>query len=373
RSALALGLLVDERRGAIVGAATTSLPENLGGESNFDYRLSWLRDGTFALDALLHLGFVEHAQAAFAFLMRACRTTHPRLGPIYDLDGRPNSEQTPLELQGYMGSQPVRIGNGAVKQHQFGSYGDALTTAALFVSKGHVLDEEAAVRLPELADHVCDIWTSPDAGFWELSTDEHYTFSKMACWGALTRAVALAEEGHIRGHSVPRWREEAAAIDRYLVEHCWSDARQAWRFHAGTDELDCATLLAPRIGYHGSPDPDLNHTMAALRDELGRGPLLYRFSGTQGQEGCFVACSFWAVEALASAGRVDEGAQLLDELVALANDVGLYTEEIEPDSREFRGNMPQALSHLSLITAAMSVAAALGEGALMKSGIKEKM
>jgi len=360
RSALALGLLADRRSGAIVAAATTSLPESVGGTSNFDYRLGWLRDGTFALDALLHLGFTEVAQAAFAFLARSGRTTHPRLGPIYRLDGRPSSKQTTLDLQGYMGSRPVHVGNGAVKQHQFGSYGDALTTAALFVSKGHVLDEQTAVGLAEQADHVCDIWTRPDASFWELSSYEHYTISKMGCWGALTRAVALAEEGHIPGHSIGRWRDGAAALDRYLVEHCWSEAKRAWRFHADTDELDCSTLLAARIGYHGEPDPDLTHTIAALRAELGSGPLLYRFSGTQGREGCFVACSFWLVEALVAAGRVDEGARLLDELVALGNDVGLYTEEMTPDDHEFRGNMPQGLSHLALINAAVSVATARG-------------
>ncbi|MDQ3607392.1 MAG: glycoside hydrolase family 15 protein [Actinomycetota bacterium] len=358
RSALALGLLADGRRGAIVGAATTSLPESLGGQSNFDYRLAWLRDGSFALDALLHLGFVEHAQAAFSFLMAAGRTTHPRLGPIYDLDGRPRSRQTEIDLQGYMGSQPVRVGNAAASQHQFGGYGDTLTTAALFVSKGHVLDDETVLRLPELADHVCDIWHARDSSFWELPDRREYTFSKMACWGALSRAIALAEEGHIRDRSIERWREEAAAIDRFLVERCWSEARQAWRMHTETDDLDTTVLLAVRIGYHGAPDPDLTHTMAALRDELGRGPLLYRFSGTQGQEGCFVACSFWLVEALVGAGRVDEGEQLLEELVGLANDVGLYTEEIEPDGHEFRGNMPQGLSHLGLINAAAAVGGA---------------
>ncbi len=180
----------------------------------------------------------------------------------------------------------------------------------------------------------------------------------MACWGALTRAVALAEQGHLPDRSVGRWRAEAAAIDRYLVERCWSQSRKAWRMHADGQELDCTTLLAVRIGYRGEPDPDLTHTIAALRAELGRGPLLYRFSGTQGREGCFVACSFWLVEALVAAGRVDEGARLLDELVALGNDVGLYTEEMTPDSHEFRGNMPQGLSHLGLINAALSVASA---------------
>lgn len=358
RSALALGLLTHGPSGAIVGAVTTSLPESLGGQSNFDYRLSWLRDGSFALDALLHLGFVEHAQAAFAFLMGASRTTHPRLGPIYDLDGRPHSKQTELDLQGYMGSQPVRVGNAAASQHQFGGYGDVLTTAALFVSRGHVLDDETVLRLPELADHVCDIWRARDASFWELPDRRHYTFSKMACWGALSRAISLAQEGHIHDRSVERWRDEAAAIDRFLVERCWSQDRRAWRMHTETDDLDTTVLLAVRIGYRGEPDPDLTHTMAALCDELGRGPLLYRFSGTQGQEGCFVACSFWLVEALVAAGRLDEGERLLEELVGLANDVGLYTEEIEPDGHEFRGNMPQGLSHLALINAAASVGGA---------------
>lgn len=360
RSALTLGLLVDRRSGAIIAAATTSLPESVGGQSNFDYRLSWLRDGTFTLDALLHLGYLEVALAAFSFLVRAGRTTHPRLGPIYRLDGRPSSRETTLDLQGYMGSRPVRIGNGAVTQHQFGSYGDALTSAALFISKGQVLDEQTAVCLAEQADHVCDIWTRPDAGFWELSASRHYTFSKMGCWGALTRAVALAEQGHIPDRSVARWRDEAAAIDRYLVERCWSPSRRAWRMHADGQELDCTTLLAARIGYHGEPDPYLTHTIAALRVELGHGPLLYRFSGTQGREGCFVACSFWLVEALVAAGRVDEGATLLDELVDLANDVGLYSEEMTPDTHEFRGNMPQGLSHLGLVNAALAVTAARG-------------
>jgi GH15 family glucan-1,4-alpha-glucosidase len=354
RSALALALLVDERSGSAVAAATASLPEALGGERNYDYRFAWLRDANLTVDALQRLGYDAEAEASLDWLLRTAGRTHPRLWPIYTLDGKPAPPARVVDLRGYRDSAPVNVGNDAVDQLQLGIYGDVLEIAWMHVQAGHPPEEDAARRLAECADILSERWTEPDSGLWELHERGQYTQSKMACVVALDCAVRMARAGAIPAGGVPRWEAERERARAFVTERCWSDARRAYVRTPGSDELDAGVLLTARVGVP-EPDERLAATVAAVREELGAGPLLYRFTGAAEREGAFLPCSLWLAEALVTAGRVEEAAALLVEIVALANDVGLLAEEIDPADGAFLGNVPQALCHLGVITAACAI------------------
>ena len=356
RSALALKLLIRADTGAMTAAATTSLPERIGGDWNWDYRFAWLRDSAFVLDALGQLGYREQVHASLSWLLRATDATHPRLHAFFRLDGSVPGPERELELTGYRGSQPVRSGNGALEQLQLGTYGNLLSTIAHYVHNGNALDELTGVRVVEIANHVCRVWEQEDSGIWELNELRHYTSSKVNCWVALDRALSLAAAGEAPDDHVDRWRAECARIRAWIDEHCWSERRAAYTFYAGTDELDAALLLAVHVGYLPAADQRLHSTVDRIRVELGAGgPLLYRYSGSRGAEGAFVPCSFWLAEAYAHLGRLDEARDTMSALLGLANDVGLYAEEIDPETKAFLGNFPQALTHLALINAAIAI------------------
>jgi GH15 family glucan-1,4-alpha-glucosidase len=359
RSALALDLLVDDETGAIAAAATMGLPERVGGERNYDYRYAWLRDANLTLEAMLRLGYGDQVHVSLAWMLGTLARTQPRLRPMYRLDGGPRLPDRRLPLDGYRGSRPVLLGNGAQDQLQLGNFGDVLDMTHHYVDDGNALAPEEARRLAETADHLCRIWRRPDAGIWELSDERQYTQSKLACWIALDRAADLAARGALPGATADRWRAEARAAARYVTERCWSERAGAYARAAGEDDLDAAVLLAGRGSLLRDQPERFNATIDAVRRELGAGgPLLYRYGGMRDQEGAFVACTFWLVDALARAGRVDEAAAAMDDAVGLAGDVGLYSEEIDPAGGEFLGNLPQALSHLSLINAAFAIAEA---------------
>ncbi len=355
RSLLALKLLISTPSGAIAAAPTTSLPERIGGERNWDYRYAWPRDSCLTMMALIRAGFREQAHSSFAWLLDTVARTHPDVRPVYRLDGATLDGEGKLDVPGYRGSRPVRVGNRAGAQRQLGGYGDLLDTAWAYVDEGNVLDRETGRRLAAVADRVCELWRQPDSGIWELEQERHFTQSKIAGWTGLRRALDLAAAGQLPSDRVRVWRRELAAIERYVESECWSEERGAYVQSPGSDALDASALLALRRGYGDVDRRRVRATIDAVRRELSAGPLVYRCSGMEGEEGAFVACSFWLVESLAMVGSVDQASELMEQMLAQANGVGLYAEEIEPATGEFLGNFPQGLSHLALVMAATAV------------------
>ncbi|HET6505433.1 MAG TPA: glycoside hydrolase family 15 protein [Baekduia sp.] len=355
RSALALDLMVDSATCAIVAAPTLGLPERLGGDRNYDYRYAWLRDTNLTLEAMLRLGLAEQVHASLRWTFEAIEHARPRLRPMHRLDGRATLPDGELDLAGYAGSRPVLLGNRATDQLQLSTYGDIFDMVFKYVSAGNVLTGSAATTLAELADFVCLVWERPDSGIWELPEPRRFTQSTLACHLALRRALALARDGHVPDATAGRWEDARRAIERHVRTRCWSARRRAYTMAADDDRLDAAVLLSAR----GALPPDdererLSSTVDAIRAELGAGgPLLHRNARLRDQEGdgAFLACSFWMAEALARCGRLEEAELTLEALFALANDVGLYGEEIDPATGAFLGNFPQALTHLALVNA----------------------
>ncbi|AGF72477.1 glycoside hydrolase family 15 protein [Corynebacterium halotolerans] len=352
RSALALKLLTHSPTGSMVAAATAGLPESETGGKNWDYRFAWVRDLAYSVSALARFGLREETHAALSWVTRVIRRNGSGLDVFYDLEGNASSHVHEREAPGWRGLGPVVTGNPAQGQLQLGVYADVFAICRGYVEAGSLLDRATAMLLEQLADRVCDLWRHRDHGMWELGEVRHYTSSKMGCWQALRDAVHLAETGHVGGNPA-RWRVERDKVRAWIEEHAWNEDRGAYVMYPGAQALDASVFLHATSGFDRGER--MSRTIDAISEDLGSGELLYRYTGMADEEKTFVACAFWRVCALVEVGRVEEAEELMERLVHRTNDVGLFSEMIDADDGSFWGNLPQALSHLALIEAALAL------------------
>ena len=362
RSGLVLKGLTNSPTGAIVAAATTSLPEEVGGERNWDYRYSWLRDSALTINALFMLGYTEEAQDYMTWLRRTTAGSAKELQIMYGAGGERFLPEIELvHLDGYRGSRPVRVGNAAAEQFQLDVYGEMLDAAWHYRRHGGEIDDVFWTFLRRVGEAVLEQWEQPDSGIWEIrGAPKHFVSSKVMSWVALDRLLRIAKADE-RDGDVDAWSEACHAIRKAVDEQGVDPETQAFRQYFGDDgRADAANLLIPIVGFVDFDDPRATATTDLVGKELGADGFVCRYvtdgmDGVRGDEGAFLICSFWLVECLARGGEEDRARELFERLISHCNDVGLLAEEVDPVSGELLGNFPQAFSHLGLIQAAIAL------------------
>lgn len=360
RSVLTLKMLHDTDTGAIVAAPTTSLPEEIGGVRNWDYRFCWIRDASFTLNALMQAGYMEEDEAFFQWIVRTVRVEGPELQVLYPISAEGCTAERLLDhLEGYRRSRPVRIGNAASHQIQLDVPGEVLDAYFFACTKGGHDPRNTWPHVRPLVDWVCTHWHLPENGIWEVRGGRrHFVYGKVMCWVALDRAVRLIATHGLDGDAA-RWSQLRDRIKADVLEKGWSERLRSFKQSYEDDRLDAANLMMPIVGFIPGDDARMISTIEAIQARLVEQDLCYRYldapDGIEGGEGSFVLCTYWLIDALILAGRRDEARDMFERMLARRTTLGLFAEEIDPATGEHLGNFPQAFSHIGLISAAVSL------------------